>query len=159
LVEYLQANKGDATYLVAAPSSMPLSPIILATDEPVINMGGFMGRDPVFSADKLSGLVEEGAVRFFLVQDRERMEEMRAEREAEQEVSGDSTPQGPPPGGPPGMDNEAATWVQENCEKVPDELWKSPEEDEEQQQGGGSGGRGGPERAQALYDCSGVRGR
>jgi hypothetical protein len=151
LLEYLQANKGDATYLVAGPSSMPLSPIILGTDEKVINLGGFMGRDPVFTTDELSGLVEGGAVRFFLLQDRERMEEMRAEREAEQEASGGSAPQGPPPGGPPGSDSEAATWVQDNCEKVPEELWKSPEEDEEQ--GGGPGGPGGPGRVQALYDC------
>jgi 4-amino-4-deoxy-L-arabinose transferase-like glycosyltransferase len=147
LLEYLQANKGDATYLVAGPSSMPLSPIILGTDEKVINLGGFMGRDPVFTTEELSGLVQRGAVRFFLLQDRERMEEMRAEREAEQEVSGGSAPQGPPPG----SDSEAVTWVQDNCEKVPEKLWKSPEEDEEQ--GGGPGGPGGPGRAQALYDC------
>ena len=151
LLEYLQSNKGDATYLVAGVSSMPLSPIILGTDEKVINLGGFMGRDPVLTTEELSGLVERGAVRFFLLQDRERMEEMRAEREAEQEASGGSAPQGPPPGGPPGSDSEAATWVQDNCEKVPEELWKSPEEDEEQ--GGGPGGPGGPGRAQALYDC------
>jgi hypothetical protein len=150
LLEYLQANKGDATYLVAGPSSMPLSPIILATNEKVINLGGFMGRDPVFTTDELTDLVDDGAVRFFLVQDRERMEEMRAEREAEQEAeqeaSSGSTPQGPPPGGPPGMENEATTWVQDNCEKVPQELWQSPN-DEEQQGGGGLG------RAQVLYDC------
>ena len=162
LLEYLQANKGDATYLVAGPSSMPLSPIILGTDEPVINMGGFMGRDPVFTTEELAGLVDEGAVRFFLVQDRERMEEMRAEREAEREeyyaTYGTYPQYGPPPGGPPGADNEAVTWVQDNCEKVPEELWKSPEEDEEQG-GGGPGGPGGPGRAQALYDCGTQGGR
>ncbi len=152
LLEYLQSNKGGATYLVAGPSSMPLSPIILGTDEKVINLGGFMGGDPVFTAEELSSLVDSGALRFFLVQDRERMEEMRAEREAEQEASGGSAPQGPPPGGPPGADNEAVTWVQDNCEKVPEELWKSPEEDEEGD-AGGPGGSGGPGRAQALYDC------
>jgi len=161
LVEYLQANKGDATYLVAGPSSMPLSPIILGTDEPVIDLGGFMGRDPVFTTDELSNLVDEGAVRFFLVQDRERMEEREAEREAEREeyyaTYGTYPPYGPPPGGPPGADNEAVTWVQDNCEKVPQELWQSPEEDEEQ--GDGPGGPGGPERAQALYDCSGIGGQ
>jgi len=152
LLDYLLANKGNATYLVAGPSSMTLSPIILGTDEPVINLGGFMGGDPVLTTEELSDLVDGGAVRFFLLQDRERMEEMWAEREAEQEAYGDSFPQGPPPGGPPGMDNEAVTWVQDNCEKVPQELWQSPEEDEEQG-GGGPGGPGGPERVQALYDC------
>ena len=92
-------------------------------------------------------------MRFFLVQDRERAEEMRAEREAEREAYGDTYPQGGPP---PGSDNEAVTWVQDNCEKVPQELWQSPEADEEG--GGGPGGPGGPRRAQGLYDC-GVEGR
>jgi hypothetical protein len=88
------------------------------------------------------------------------------ERMAEEEASGgDSSsrsgpggaPQGPPPGGPPGMDNEAVTWVQDNCEKVPQGLWQSPEAEEE---GGGSpGGPGGPGRAQALYDCGTDGGR
>ena len=156
LLEYLQANKGDATYLVAGPSSMPLSPIILATNEKVINLGGFMGRDPVFATDELADLVDDGAVRFFLVQDRERMQEMMEERMAEEESSGASSggyPQGPPPGGPPGMDNEATTWVQDNCEKVPQELWQSSDDEEEQGGGGPPGGSGGPGRAQALYDC------
>jgi hypothetical protein len=108
----------------------------------VINLGGFMGRDPVFTSDELANLVDEGSVRFFLMPDRERMEEMRAEREA----SGSGAPQGPPPGGPPGSDNEAATWVQDNCEKVPQEEWQSPEAEEQ-------GGGGPPGRVQALYDC------
>jgi 4-amino-4-deoxy-L-arabinose transferase-like glycosyltransferase len=146
LVEYLQANKGDAAYLVATESSMSASPIILNTDERVINLGGFMGRDPVFTSDEITDLVNEGSVRFFLMPDRERMEEMRAEREAEQEASGSGAPQGPPPGGPPGSENEAATWVQDNCEKVPQEEWQSPETEEQ-------GGGGPPGRVQALYDC------
>jgi 4-amino-4-deoxy-L-arabinose transferase-like glycosyltransferase len=160
LLEYLQANKGDATYLVAGPSSMPLSPIILGTDEPVINMGGFRGSDPVFTTDELSDLVDEGAVRFFLVQDRERMEETRAEREEYYATYGTYPQYGPTRGGPPGGDNEAVTWVQDNCEKVPQELWQSPEADEEQGGGpGGPGSPGGPGGAQGLYDCSGAGGQ
>jgi hypothetical protein len=133
---------------------MPLSPIILGTDEPVINLGGFMGRDPVFTTEELSSLVDEGAVRFFLAQDRERMEEMRAEREEYYATYGTYPQSGPPRGGPPGMDNEVVTWVQDNCEKVPQDLWQSPEADEEQ--GGGPGGPGG---AQGLYDCGTQGGR
>ncbi len=152
LLEYLQSNKGDATYLVAGPSSMPLSPIILSTDEKVINLGGFMGRDPVFTTDELAGLVDRGAVRFFLVPDRERMRQMRAERESsgdDASYQAQGAPQGPPPGGPPGMDNESVSWVQDNCEQVPQEEWQSPEAE----------GQGGPPgRAQALYDC-GAAGR
>jgi hypothetical protein len=40
------------------------------------------------------------------------------------------------------------TWVQDNCEKVPQEEWQSPETEEQDGRG-----PGGPGRAQALYDC------
>jgi hypothetical protein len=147
-MDYLQANRGDAQYLVATINSMSASPIILTTDEPapVITLGGFMGRDPVLTTEELANLVNRGAVRFFLMPDRERMEQMRAERESGQQ----GAPQGPPPGGPPNMDNESVSWVQDNCEKVPQEEWQSSETE-------GQGSRGGPPgRAQALYDCGGV---
>jgi 4-amino-4-deoxy-L-arabinose transferase-like glycosyltransferase len=71
LVDYLEANQGDATYLVAAIRSDLASPIILSTDEPVIAFGGFDGRDPVFSIKRLAGLVNQGSVRFFVVQKRD----------------------------------------------------------------------------------------
>ncbi len=99
---------------------MSASPIILNTDEPVVSFGGYNGIDPVFTADDLAGLVDEGAVRFFLMPDREAMEEMRAEREA----AGDGSP---PPGGPQGgfgpggslPQNGSAEWIVNNCEKIP----------------------------------------
>jgi 4-amino-4-deoxy-L-arabinose transferase-like glycosyltransferase len=74
LVEYLEANQGDAEYLVAAIRSRIASPIILNTDEPVISLGGFNGADPVFSNERLAGLVREGAVRYFLIEGRDREE-------------------------------------------------------------------------------------
>jgi hypothetical protein len=94
LVEYLQANRGDAGYLVAVSSAMSASPLILNTEEPVISLGGYNGVDPVFTPDELADLVEGGAVRFFLMPDREAIEEMMAEREA----NGDDPPG--PRGGP-----------------------------------------------------------
>ena len=144
LVEYLQANKG-ATYLVAVDRAMGASPIILNTDERVITLTGFEGHDPVFTTDEISDLVNESAVRFFMVPDKERMEQMRAGREA----SGG----GGPPGPPPGPDSEVVTWVQDSCEKVPQEEWQSPETE-----GQGGGSPGGPGRAQGLYDCGSQEG-
>ena len=118
LVEYLQANKGDAEYLLATTNAMSASPFILNTDEKVINMSGFEGHDPVFSGDELSSLVNDGKVRFFLVG-----------------------------GGPGGSENESASWVQDNCEEVPQEEWQSSEADDQ-------GGGGPPGREQTLYECS-----
>ena len=151
LMDYLQANRGDARYLVATTNAMSAAPIILNTDQPVISLGGYNGIDPVFTAGDLSNLVNRGAVRFFLMPDRERMEEMRAERESRDDaLSGGGPPQGGPRGGhgPEGglPQNGSADWVQNNCEEVPQELWQSPTSE---------GGRGGPPmmRARALYDC------
>ncbi|MBV9454445.1 MAG: glycosyltransferase family 39 protein, partial [Rubrobacter sp.] len=52
LMEYLQANKGNAEYLVATSSAMSASPMILNTDDKVINLNGFEGHDSVFTADE-----------------------------------------------------------------------------------------------------------
>jgi hypothetical protein len=103
-VEYLQANKGGAEYLVATSNAMSASPIILNTDEPVISLGGYNGIDPVFTAREIANLVDRGAVRFFLMPDRERMEEMRAERESRDGAPpGGGPPQGGGPRGGPGQ--------------------------------------------------------
>ena len=97
MVDYLQANQGDANYLVAAIRSRIASPIILNTDEPVISLGGFNGADPVFSNERLAGLVKEGAVRFFLIEGRDRKEKsVRSVR-----------------------------WITDNCEQVRQEFGQS----------------------------------
>ena len=148
LVEYLQANKGDAEYLAAVSNAMSVAPIILNTDEPAISLGGYNGIDPVFTADELADLVGEGSVRFFLMPDRELMEEMAAEREARDNAPGGGPARGGPRGGPGGglPQNGSADWIEDNCEKVPQELW---------QPAGFEGQGGGPPmaRARVLYDC------
>ncbi len=67
LVSYLEANQGKATYLVATPSSMTADSIILATNKPVMALGGFGGSDPILTTDQLAALVSHGTVRFFLL--------------------------------------------------------------------------------------------
>jgi len=71
MMSYLRDNQGDARYLVGATTSRIANPIILNTDEPVISLGGFGGRDEVFSTERLADLVDEGAVRFFLMREGE----------------------------------------------------------------------------------------
>jgi 4-amino-4-deoxy-L-arabinose transferase-like glycosyltransferase len=93
LLDYLQANQGDAKYLVAVTKATDASPIILNTNEPVISLGGFGGDDPVLSNERLAGLISEGAVRFFLVQQKGELK------------------------------NNSVRWVQDNCEQVPPELY------------------------------------
>jgi 4-amino-4-deoxy-L-arabinose transferase-like glycosyltransferase len=133
LVDYLQANQGDATYLVAAIDSRVASPIILNTDEPVIAFGGFEGRDPVFSIKRLAGLVSEGSVRFFMIKERDiehaaqlgtarrhlelggqvpplqQLPRLKAHLQALQDIH----------------EKKEVRWITDNCEKVPQGLWQS----------------------------------
>ncbi len=67
LISYLEANQGSATYLVAVPSSQEADAIILATDKPVMALGGFSGSDPILTTSSLASLVANGTVRFFLM--------------------------------------------------------------------------------------------
>jgi 4-amino-4-deoxy-L-arabinose transferase-like glycosyltransferase len=91
LIAYLEANQGDATYLVATTNANSAAPIILATGKPVLPLGGFLGSEPILTTDQLAARVRAGQVRFFL-------------------LGGD-------PGGPGG--NGHSTWVQSNCAAVP----------------------------------------
>ena len=69
LITYLEAHQGNTTYLVATASSNAADSIILATNEPVMALGGFSGGDPILTASQLPSLVSNGTVRFFLLED------------------------------------------------------------------------------------------
>jgi len=150
LVGYLQENRGDATYLLAAANALVASPIILDVEEPVISLGGFMGFDPVLNTDELARLVDTGTVRFFLVLDEERLfaafsEMMTGASPDDSTGDSNSTPSPPP------FANKSADWVEANCQQVPQELWQSTDPE-------GSGGMQGMfGEVQALYDCGGGR--
>jgi 4-amino-4-deoxy-L-arabinose transferase-like glycosyltransferase len=133
LVDYLQANQGDATYLVAAIRSDLASPIILNTDEPVIAFGGFEGRDPVFSIKRLAGLVNQGSVRFFVIVKRD------IERAAKLDTAGRRPKLGDNQVRLEDLqhlkarlkaledfhENKEVRWITDNCEQVPQGLWQS----------------------------------
>jgi 4-amino-4-deoxy-L-arabinose transferase-like glycosyltransferase len=95
LVDYLLTHREGATYLAATLNAQTAAPIILATGEPVMALGGFSGGDPILTAEELAGLVADGAVRFFLV---------------------------PPQGN---RQNNPTRWVTEHCVAVPQEMWGS----------------------------------
>jgi 4-amino-4-deoxy-L-arabinose transferase-like glycosyltransferase len=67
LVKYLEAHKGSAKYLVAVVSSNEADAIILATNQPVMALGGFSGSDPILTTTQLATLVKSGVVKFFLI--------------------------------------------------------------------------------------------
>ena len=95
LADYLLANRGDKTYIAATLNAQTAAPIILATGEPVMALGGFSGGDQILTREKLAGLVADGAVRFFLV---------------------------PPQGH---RQNGLIRWVTKHCQPVPPDAWES----------------------------------
>jgi 4-amino-4-deoxy-L-arabinose transferase-like glycosyltransferase len=70
LENFLKANYRQGTYLVATLNATAAAPIILDTGLPVMAMGGFMGNDPALTVNKLQTLVNNGQIRYFLLQGR-----------------------------------------------------------------------------------------
>lgn len=127
LVEYLQANTQDVEYLVAVPSSMQGSTLVLATGRPVLLMGGFGGQDNVVGAEDLAEMVANGELRYVLY------------------------------GGDRGNKQDIANWLQDSCEVVSEfsavnssnALPQTNQADgQNQTQGPGGGGR-----PSTLYVC------
>lgn len=69
VVEFLLQNTVEGTYLVATLRANEAAPYILATDRPVLALGGFGGGDDVIDVAALAQMVAEGKLRFFLVGD------------------------------------------------------------------------------------------
>ncbi len=66
LASYLVANRGSATWIVAATSAQEAGPLELATGLPVMAMGGFTGSDPAPTLDQLKAYVASGQLRYVL---------------------------------------------------------------------------------------------
>ncbi len=67
MLDFLVANRGAATWIVAANSSQQAGTIELATGLPVMAMGGFTGSDPTPTLDQLKSYIASGKLRFVLV--------------------------------------------------------------------------------------------
>ena len=69
LQDFLRGNHQSEVYLLAAINARQAAPIIIATGDPVIALGGFSGRDPILTVDGFARLVDDHQVRFALVGD------------------------------------------------------------------------------------------
>jgi hypothetical protein len=67
LLHYLTENRHGARYLLATVDTYIASPLIVATGQAVMAMGGFNGRDPALTPTRLDALVDSGQVRMFLI--------------------------------------------------------------------------------------------
>jgi 4-amino-4-deoxy-L-arabinose transferase-like glycosyltransferase len=146
LISYLEANQGSTKYLLATPSSTTADSIILATNKPVMAMGGFGGSDPILTTSDLQTLVKNGTVRFFLI---------NAPRTI-QNQNGTTTTQrgsGTNNGGPGGLggfggfgnssQNTLTTWISTHCSAVPASDWQHSTKSASTARGGNQ-----------LYDCA-----
>ena len=67
IVDFLLANRRSERFLVATSNATIAAPIILATGEPVMALGGFSGGDRILTVNQLATRVTSGTVRFFLI--------------------------------------------------------------------------------------------
>jgi len=149
LARYLTEHRSGEKYLAATLNANTAAPIILATGEPVMALGGFSGGDHILSMSQLEAKVKAGEVRYFLVS---AQTDAGPQGPGQPPAGGNPPPNGnqppganqPPGGGPPGGQNSELTqWVSKTCASVPASEW----------QGGGQPLDGRPGGAVSLFDC------
>ena len=69
LIDFLRGNHRSEEYLLVAVNARQAAPVIIATGDPVIALGGFSGRDPILTVDGFARLVEDHRLRFALIGD------------------------------------------------------------------------------------------
>ncbi len=150
-MRYLEANQGHARFLVAVPNSGMADGIILATNKPVMSLGGFLGSDPILTTNQLAALVKNGTVRFFLLNSSEGsqqppqqiLNQLPQQFRSRMQQSGFAGPGG----GSIGPQSDLTTWVRQHCKTVPTSLWQSSS-------AGAGTGPFGSGAANQLYDCA-----
>ncbi len=156
LINYLEANQGNTKFLVAVPSSQGIADeIILATNKPVMSLGGFSGSDPILTTSQLASLVANGTVRFFLLNSfggkgqipQQILNQLPSQFRSRVQQGGLAGPGGF--GG--GQQGALTTWVTQHCKVVPANLWQPASTSSSTGGGGGGFGFGG---ANQLYDCA-----
>lgn len=72
LIGFLQANCRGESYVLATLNARQAAPLIIATGDPVMALGGFSGNDSILSVDEFAQLVADGQVPFALIGDANR---------------------------------------------------------------------------------------
>jgi 4-amino-4-deoxy-L-arabinose transferase-like glycosyltransferase len=154
LLSYLEAHQGSTKFLFAVSNSNEAAPYIIATNKPVMSLGGFLGSDPILNTTSLTKLVSNNTIRFFLLNGRAQTPNQPG-TEQRNDASRQSAPGGGPGGfggGPGGGQSSITSWVQNHCTVVPSNEWQSSTTNA----GGGFGGPGGGGNEQ-LYDCANAK--
>jgi 4-amino-4-deoxy-L-arabinose transferase-like glycosyltransferase len=131
LVRYLEAQQGATKYLVATVSTADADPFILATNKPVMALGGIAGSDPILTPASVQTLVTNNTVRFFFLNSTVAQSGVAAH---------EWIPSKPFP---------IANWVDQNCRVVPTSDWASSPQSVIPHDG--------VTGVMQLFDCAGVR--
>jgi 4-amino-4-deoxy-L-arabinose transferase-like glycosyltransferase len=67
LLDFLRVHRQGEQYIVVAQNSQFVAPIIIQTGEPAVAIGGFMGGDPILTANQFAQMVQEGFFRYMLL--------------------------------------------------------------------------------------------
>lgn len=102
LVRYLVAEQHAERYLAATATAGFAAPLMVATGQPVMAIGGFSGSDPILDREGLARRIRSGEVRFILVEERMRPDLRQLVRERCAEVP-DVALRGSQPQPPPGQ--------------------------------------------------------
>jgi 4-amino-4-deoxy-L-arabinose transferase-like glycosyltransferase len=118
LVDYLTQYRRGERFLAATVNANSAAPLILATGEPVMALGGFSGGDRILAPQQLAQRVAAGDVRFFLLP-------TTAQGPASQPGQpGPQNQQGQPI--QPAQQSQLLRWVESRCTPVPAAEWRTP---------------------------------
>ncbi|HEY8323845.1 MAG TPA: glycosyltransferase family 39 protein [Ktedonobacterales bacterium] len=67
MMRYLLQHRGEDRFLVGALNAYITAPIIIATGQPVLDMGGFTGNDPILTDRLLQRIVTQDQAHLFLL--------------------------------------------------------------------------------------------
>ena len=116
LIVYLSAHHERQRMLLATVDAFDAIPIILATNEPVMAMGGYTKYDPILTTQSLAQAVATGEVRYFLFPASNLTpEQMRALYPNDPATGGFQTH----------YTNALTQWVSGACQPVPPQEWSS----------------------------------
>lgn len=120
---FLKSHRQGKSYLVVAQNSQLVAPVIIQTGEPAVAIGGFMGGDPILTANQFALMVKEGYFRYMLLPE---------PNQNQARPGGNNRGTGANGGGfggalgfgRGGTQADIAKWVRENGKPVDPALWK-----------------------------------
>jgi hypothetical protein len=124
MMRYLLQHRGEDRFLVGALNAYITAPIIVATGQPVLDMGGFTGNDPILTDRLLQQIVTQDQAHLFLLPSTNVSAAQLAAlfpppaRRGAARLGGVATPGAT-------YTNSLTRWISMHCTPVPPSQWSS----------------------------------